>query len=113
MQTYHPIIEGNVSTQVQMSSNQRPTKVRVLSSQSRSHMPARRRGDVPSPDSADRGDISPEAAELQAQEQAQAERAALAASAAAQGMSWGQRIGYFLLFLIGCAVGGAALTMIG
>ena len=78
-----------------MSSNQRPTKVRVFSSQNSSPVPNRRRTDV--------------------QTETEAPQTATPAvqTAAAPTAGRGSTLMLLMLFLIGCAIGGAVLTLIG
>jgi hypothetical protein len=77
-----------------MSSNQRPGKVRVFSSGNRGDVPQRRRGDVEQPEAA-----------------SDARKAASgAAPPEADRFPW---VVMTLLFLIGCAAGGALLSLLG
>ncbi|MDF0542532.1 hypothetical protein PX699_09280 [Sphingobium sp. H39-3-25] len=77
-----------------MSSNQRPGKVRVFSSGNRGDVPQRRRGDVE-----------------QAEPASEARTAVSGAAApAAERFPW---VVMTLLFLIGCAAGGALLSFLG
>lgn len=91
-----------------MSSNQRPTGVRVISSQSNRLNPRRRRGDpkgpVPAPVLTEE-----EQQEIAALRRERAEQEALAQS---QEASRSNRMMLGLIFIIGCALGGAALTFL-
>lgn len=84
-----------------MSSNQRPTGVRVISSQGNRPTPARRHGDpvvesTPPP--------SPDVEEVSAP---------ISTAAAEASSGKGDFLILALLFVIGCAIGGAALSLLG